>query len=53
MADELGAKEVLRRIEMLSRDDAWFWQPSALLRRIAATGGTFAGLPSSLLSSGS
>ncbi|MGE0007162.1 MAG: 3-hydroxyacyl-CoA dehydrogenase NAD-binding domain-containing protein [Parvibaculaceae bacterium] len=43
MADEMGAGEVLRRIEALSREDAWFWQPAALVRRLAETGGTFAG----------
>ena len=53
MADELGAKEVLRRIEMLSRDDAWFWQPSPLLRRIAETDVNFAGLSPTFLRPGS
>ena len=44
MADEMGAGEVLRRIEILAGADAWFWQPSALLRRLAEKGGTFAEL---------
>ncbi len=41
MADEMGAAEVLRRIETLARDDAWFWRPSVSLQRLAETGGKF------------
>lgn len=42
MADEMGANEVLRRIEAHAKDDAWFWTPSALLERLARTSGKFA-----------
>jgi 3-hydroxyacyl-CoA dehydrogenase len=37
MADEIGVKAVLRRIEALAKDDAWFWRPSELLVRLAET----------------
>jgi len=43
MGDEMGPAEVLRRIEALSRDDAYFWRPSSLLKRLAETGGSFQG----------
>jgi 3-hydroxyacyl-CoA dehydrogenase len=42
MADEMGAADVLRRIDALARDDAWFWRPAGLLKRLAETGGRFA-----------
>ena len=47
IADEIGVPEILRRIEILARSDTFFWKPSALLRRLAETGGTFASLTSS------
>ncbi len=37
LADEIGVKAVLRRIEALAKDDAWFWRPSELLVRLAET----------------
>ncbi len=43
MADQIGTAEVLRRIEAHARDDAWFWKPSALLKRLAETDGSFGG----------
>lgn len=42
MADEMGASEVLRRIEAYAENDAWFWTPSALLERLARKAGKFA-----------
>jgi 3-hydroxyacyl-CoA dehydrogenase len=45
MADELGSAEVLRRIEAQAKDDAYFWKPSPLLRRLAQAGGNFGGRP--------
>ncbi|MGE0240196.1 MAG: 3-hydroxyacyl-CoA dehydrogenase NAD-binding domain-containing protein [Parvibaculaceae bacterium] len=44
MADQMGAKEVLRRIAALAREDAWFWQPAQRVRKLAETGGSFTGL---------
>lgn len=41
MADQMGTAEVLRRIEAHARDDAWFWRPSVLLKRLAGTGSSF------------
>ena len=35
---EIGVKAVLRRIEALAKEDAWFWRPSDLLKRLAETG---------------
>lgn len=43
MADEMGAAEVLRRIEAYVKDDPYFWKPSALLERLAQSGGAFGG----------
>jgi 3-hydroxyacyl-CoA dehydrogenase len=43
MADQMGTNEVLRRIEAHGKDDAWFWKPSGLLKRLAETGGSFGG----------
>ena len=45
MADQMGAAEVLRRIEMHARDDAYFWKPSPLLERLAQTKGSFGAEP--------
>lgn len=39
LADEIGVKSVLRRIEALAKEDAWFWRPSDLLVRLAETNG--------------
>ncbi len=39
LADEIGVKSVLRRIEALAKEDAWFWRPSNLLVRLAETSG--------------
>jgi 3-hydroxyacyl-CoA dehydrogenase len=39
MADEIGVKAVLRRIEALAKDDTWFWRPSELLVRLADANG--------------
>ncbi len=47
MADEMGAAEILRRIEALAKDDAYFWKPAALLKRLAETGGGFDSFSSS------
>jgi 3-hydroxyacyl-CoA dehydrogenase len=43
MADQMGTNEVLRRIEAHAEDDAFFWKPSGLLKRLAKTGGSFGG----------
>jgi 3-hydroxyacyl-CoA dehydrogenase len=43
MGHEMGANEVLRRIEALSTEDAYFWRPSSLLKRLGETGGSFQG----------
>lgn len=40
MADEIGVKSVLRRIEALAGEDAFFWKPAALLKHLAQTGGS-------------
>jgi 3-hydroxyacyl-CoA dehydrogenase len=47
IADEIGAAEILRRIEIHAKDDEFFWKPSGLLRHLAETGGTFGNLTSS------
>jgi len=39
LADEIGVRAVLRRIEALAKEDAWFWRPSELLLRLAETNG--------------
>ena len=39
MADGIGVKAVLRRIEALAEEDAWSWRPSDLLVRLTETGG--------------
>jgi len=46
IADEIGVPEILRRIEIQAKDDAFFWKPSGLLKRLAETGGTFESLAS-------
>lgn len=38
IADEIGLPEILRRIEIQAEKDAWFWKPSAMLKRLAAAG---------------
>jgi len=43
MADRLGAAEVLRRIEAHAKDDAYFWKPALLLKRLAQTTSAFGG----------
>ena len=41
-ADQIGAAELVRRIEDYAREDSYYWQVPALLRKLAETGGTFA-----------
>jgi 3-hydroxyacyl-CoA dehydrogenase len=41
-ADEIGAKELVRRIEDYAAEDAYYWQVPNLLRTMAETGETFA-----------
>ena len=53
MADQMGAAEVLRRIEAHAKDDAHFWKPSTLLRHLAEIGETFISLSSSRRKPGS
>jgi len=43
-ADMQGLDKVLADIEEFAREDAQFWQPSALLKRLAAEGKNFASL---------
>jgi 3-hydroxyacyl-CoA dehydrogenase len=43
MADQLGTPEVLRRLEAQAKDDAYFWKPSHLLKRLAQTNSPFGG----------
>ncbi len=43
-ADTLGAAEIVARIERYAAEDAHYWQVPAILRRMAAEGGTFADL---------
>jgi 3-hydroxyacyl-CoA dehydrogenase len=40
-ADMQGLDVVLKRIETYAEDDAFFWQPAALLKRLVAEGKTF------------
>jgi 3-hydroxyacyl-CoA dehydrogenase len=42
MADQMSAREALRRIEGHAREDAYFWKPSPLLQLLAGTDGKFA-----------
>lgn len=44
LADRIGAAELLRRIETYAEEDRHFWQVPERLRRMAATGETFAAL---------
>lgn len=41
-ADQIGAAELVRRIEDYAQEDAFYWQVPALLRKLAESGGTFA-----------
>ncbi|CTQ55410.1 Fatty acid oxidation complex subunit alpha [Roseibium album] len=43
-ADQIGAKELVRRIEDYAAEDAYYWQVPNLLRNMAETGETFAKL---------
>lgn len=43
-ADIIGLDTVLAALEELAKEDAAFWQPSALLERLVAEGKTFASL---------
>ena len=40
-ADERGLSEVLATIEVFEKDQGSIWQPSALLKKLAAEGGKF------------
>ncbi|MHA7775253.1 3-hydroxyacyl-CoA dehydrogenase NAD-binding domain-containing protein [Roseibium sp. M-1] len=40
-ADTIGAAELVKRIEDYATEDAYYWQVPALLRKMAASGGTF------------
>lgn len=41
-ADQIGAVELVRRIETYAQEDSTYWQVPALLRKLAESGGTFA-----------
>ncbi|WP_306142669.1 3-hydroxyacyl-CoA dehydrogenase NAD-binding domain-containing protein [Roseibium sp. MMSF_3412] len=41
-ADQIGAAELVRRIETYAKEDSYYWQVPALLRKLAEAGGTFA-----------
>ncbi|MEL7525380.1 MAG: 3-hydroxyacyl-CoA dehydrogenase NAD-binding domain-containing protein [Pseudomonadota bacterium] len=41
-ADQIGAAELVRRIETYAQEDSYYWQVPALLRKRAEDGGTFA-----------
>ncbi|WP_269584557.1 3-hydroxyacyl-CoA dehydrogenase NAD-binding domain-containing protein [Roseibium sp. Sym1] len=41
-ADDIGAAELVRRIEEYAREDGYYWQVPELLRKMAASGATFA-----------
>jgi 3-hydroxyacyl-CoA dehydrogenase len=41
-ADQIGAAELVKRIEAFAEEDSYYWQVPALLRQMAETGGTFA-----------
>jgi 3-hydroxyacyl-CoA dehydrogenase len=41
-ADTIGAAELVKRIENYAREDAYYWQVPEMLRKLAASGGTFA-----------
>ncbi len=40
-ADEIGAAEIVQRIETYAKDDAYYWKVPAILRRMAEDGSTF------------
>ncbi|HBZ44234.1 MAG TPA: 3-hydroxyacyl-CoA dehydrogenase [Maritimibacter sp.] len=40
-ADEIGAKEIVRRIEEYAKDDSYYWKVPAILARMAEDGTTF------------
>ncbi|MEM8702946.1 MAG: 3-hydroxyacyl-CoA dehydrogenase NAD-binding domain-containing protein [Pseudomonadota bacterium] len=41
-ADQIGTAELVRRIETYAREDSYYWQVPALLRKLTEAGGTFA-----------
>ncbi len=41
-ADQIGAAELVRRIETYAGEDDYYWQVPSLLRKLAESGGTFA-----------
>lgn len=43
-ADQIGAAELVRRIETYAQEDSFYWQVPALLRKLAEGGGTFAAM---------
>jgi 3-hydroxyacyl-CoA dehydrogenase len=43
-ADQIGAKELVRRIEKYAAEDSYYWQVPDLLRTMADTGRTFASM---------
>ncbi|WP_298495307.1 3-hydroxyacyl-CoA dehydrogenase NAD-binding domain-containing protein [uncultured Maritimibacter sp.] len=43
-ADEIGATEIVKRIETYAKDDPYYWKVPAILRRMAEDGSTFADL---------
>ncbi|SMH51617.1 3-hydroxyacyl-CoA dehydrogenase NAD-binding domain-containing protein [Maritimibacter sp. HL-12] len=43
-ADTIGAGAILARLEAFAREDPVAWQPADLIRRLAARGGSFAGV---------
>jgi 3-hydroxyacyl-CoA dehydrogenase len=45
-ADELGAAELVKRIENYAKEDAYYWQVPDILRRMATDGSSFADLNS-------
>lgn len=40
-ADMVGLEVILRRIESYAKEDAYFWQPAPLLKKLVAEGKTF------------
>ncbi|WP_422040696.1 3-hydroxyacyl-CoA dehydrogenase NAD-binding domain-containing protein [Roseibium sp.] len=43
-ADQIGAAELVRRIETYAQEDSFYWQVPVLLRKLAEGGGTFAAM---------
>ncbi|QFT28909.1 Fatty acid oxidation complex subunit alpha [Labrenzia sp. THAF82] len=41
-ADQIGAAEIVKRIEAYALEDSYYWQVPELLRKLAIDGGTFA-----------